>query len=77
MDVHLHTSANLRRYLLRLNGLSQRNKLLVLLLWHTGPEVQSTRYRMQPAPQPDMAAVAALPHVVAGRTAGGDHSQHL
>ena len=61
MDVHLHTSANLRRYLLRLNGLSQRNKLLILLLWHTGPEVKSTQYRMEPAPQPDMAAVAALP----------------
>jgi hypothetical protein len=61
MDVHLHTSANLRRYLLRLDGLSPRNKLLALLLWHTGPEVRSTQYRMEPAPQPDMAAVAALP----------------
>ena len=62
MDVHLHTSANLRRYLLQLDGLSPKNKLLALLLWHTGPEVKSTQYRMQPAPQPDMAAVAALPH---------------
>jgi hypothetical protein len=61
MDVHLHTSANLRRYLLRLDGLSLRNKLLILLLWHTGPEVKSTQYRMEPAPQPDLAAVAALP----------------
>lgn len=61
MDVHLHTSANLRRYLLRLDGLSMRNKLLILLLWHTGPEVKSTQFRMEPAPQPDMAAVAALP----------------
>jgi hypothetical protein len=62
MDVHLHTSANLRRYLLRLDGLSKRNKLLVLLLWHTGPEVRSTQYRMEKTPQPDLAAVAALPH---------------
>jgi hypothetical protein len=62
MDVHLHTSANLRRYLLRLDGLSPRNKLLILLLWHTGPEVKSTQYRMEPAPQPDLAAVAALPY---------------
>src|SRR5690242_12858383 len=61
MDVHLHTSANLRRYLLRLEGLSLRNKVLALLLWHTGPEVRSTQYRMEPAPQPDPAAVAALP----------------
>jgi len=61
MDVHLHTSANLRRYLLRLDGLSLRNKLLLLLLWHTGPEVKSTQRRMEPAPQPDSGAVAALP----------------
>jgi hypothetical protein len=61
MDVHLHTSANLRRYLLRLDGLSLHNKLLVLLLWHTGPEVRSTARRMVPAPQPDPEAVAALP----------------
>ena len=62
MDVHLHTSANLRRYLLRLDGLSLRNKLMALLLWHTGPEVRSTQFRMEPAPQPDPAAVAALPY---------------
>jgi hypothetical protein len=62
MDVHLHTSVNLRRYLIQLDGLSQRNKVLALLLWHTGPEVRSTQRRMQPAPQPDPAAVAALPY---------------
>lgn len=62
MDVHMHTSANLRRWLLKLDGLSRRNRLLILLLWHTGPEVMSTQYRMEPAPQPDPAAVAALPH---------------
>ncbi len=37
MDVHLHTSANLRRYLLKLDGLSLRNKLLLLLTWQIGP----------------------------------------
>jgi hypothetical protein len=63
MDVHLHTSANLRRYLLRLDGFSIKNKLLALLLWHTGPEVKSTQYRMQPTIQPDMEDVAALPHL--------------
>jgi hypothetical protein len=61
MDVHLHTSVNIRRYLIRLDGVSPRNKLLLLLTWHTGPEIRSTASRMQPAPQPDMAAVAALP----------------
>lgn len=62
MDVHLHTSVNLRRYLLRLEGLSRRNKLMILLTWHTGPEVKSTQYRMEPWPQPDMEAVAKMPH---------------
>jgi hypothetical protein len=61
MDVHLHTSVNIRRYLLRLDGLSPRNKVLLLLTWHTGPEIRSTAGRMMPAPQPDMKAVAALP----------------
>jgi hypothetical protein len=62
MDVHLHTGVNLRRYLLNLDGVSLRNKLLALLTWHTGPEVRSTQHRMEPPPQPDPAAVAALPH---------------
>ena len=61
MDVHLHTSANLRRYLLKFDGLSLRNKLLLLLTWQSGPEIRSTAGRMQPYPQPDWAAVAALP----------------
>jgi hypothetical protein len=61
MDVHLHTSVNLRRYLLRMDGLSLKNKLLLLLTWHTGPEIRSTASRMEPTLQPDMAAVAALP----------------
>ncbi len=61
MDVHLHTSANLRRYLLQLDGLSLKNKLLLLLLWQSGPEIRSTQYRMQAAPHPDPGAIAALP----------------
>ena len=61
MDVHLHTSVNLRRWLLRQDGFSLRNKIMLLLTWQSGPEIRSTANRMQPAPQPDMAAVAALP----------------
>jgi hypothetical protein len=61
MDVHLHTSVNLRRYLLRLDGISLKNKLMLLLTWQSGPEIRSTANRMQPYPQPDMTAVAALP----------------
>jgi hypothetical protein len=62
MDVHLHTSINLRRYLVRLQGLNLRSKLLLLMNWHLGPEIRSTQMRMQPpGTQPDMEAVAALP----------------
>jgi hypothetical protein len=61
MDVHLHTSINLRRWLLKLEGLSLKNKLMLLFTWHTGPEIRSTANRMEKGPQPDMAAVAKLP----------------
>jgi hypothetical protein len=61
MDVHLHTSINLRRYLLKLDGISVKNKLMLLLTWQSGPEIRSTAGRMEPYPQPDMEAVAALP----------------
>jgi hypothetical protein len=44
-----------------LEGLSLRSKLLLLLNWHLGPEIRSTQNRMQPPPQPDPVAVAALP----------------
>ena len=42
MDVHLHTSINLRRYLLALDGISLKNKLMLLLTWQSGPEIRST-----------------------------------
>ncbi len=61
MDVHLHTSVNLRRYLLRLDGISLKNKLMLLLTWQSGPEIRSTANRMGPAPQPDMTADQASP----------------
>jgi hypothetical protein len=61
MDVHLHTSVNLRRWLLRRDGLSIRNKILLLLTWQSGPEIRSTATRMAPAPRPDMAAIGKLP----------------
>jgi hypothetical protein len=62
MDVHLHTSINLRRYLIGLPGLNLRSKLLLLLNWHLGPEIRSTEMRMEPpGTQPDMEAVKALP----------------
>jgi hypothetical protein len=61
MDVHLHTSINLRHYLLKLDGINLKNKLLLLLTWQSGPEIRPTAGRMEPYPQPDMTAVATLP----------------
>jgi hypothetical protein len=62
MDVHLHTSVNIRRWLLKLDGLSMNSKLYILLTWHMGPEIRSTQQRMEAGPQPDPEALAALPH---------------
>ena len=39
MDSHLHTGTNNRRYLLRMPGVSRRNRILGLLTGFTGPEV--------------------------------------
>jgi hypothetical protein len=39
MDSHLHTGANCRRYLLGLDGVSLRHRVLALLTGFTGPEV--------------------------------------
>jgi hypothetical protein len=61
MDVHLHTTINIRRYLIRLDGINLRNKILLLLTWHTGPEIRSTAGRMLPAGQPEQAAIDKLP----------------
>ena len=39
-DVHLHTGINARRYLLSLEGLSQKTRLLTLLSWGQGYEIR-------------------------------------
>jgi hypothetical protein len=52
MDVHLHTSINLRRYLLRLDGISVKNKLMLLLTWQSGPEIRSTAVAWSPTRSP-------------------------
>jgi hypothetical protein len=61
MDVHLHTSINLRRYLLRQDGISMKNKLMLLMTWHVGPEIRSTQTRMEDVHDPHSAAIAGLP----------------
>jgi hypothetical protein len=63
MDVHLHTGVNTRRYLLRPDsGLSLRHKLMLLMNWHTGPEVRNTAAVLAPTPDPDPDRVAELPY---------------
>ena len=45
-DVHLHTGMNARRYLLGLDEISLRNKVLALLSWPLGREIQITEGRI-------------------------------
>ena len=77
MDVHLHTGANLRRYLLKVEGVSLRNKLLALLTWHTGPEVRSTQNRMEPPPGPGSGGRGRATSSQPGGSAGCARGEHL
>jgi hypothetical protein len=52
MEVHPAHSIDLRRYLLRLDGISLKNKLLLRLTWQSGPEIRSTAGRMSPTRSP-------------------------
>jgi len=61
MDVHLHTGINIRRYLLKMPGISLRNKLLALLTWHTGPEIRLSEKKMEWGPRTDDETLAKLP----------------
>ena len=77
MDVHLHTGINLRRYLLKLDGISLKNKLLLLLTWQSGSGDPFDR-------RPDGALPAAryesgrrLARADAGRAARRHQTQHL
>lgn len=45
-DVHLHTGMNSRRYLLGLDSISARNKVLALLSWPLSREIQLTENRI-------------------------------
>jgi hypothetical protein len=45
-DVHLHTGMNARRYVLSLDAISARNKVLALLSWPLGREIQLTQDRI-------------------------------
>ena len=61
MDSHLHTAVNSRRYLLNMEGVSLRNKLLALLTGITGPECIISEDKLNWSPRTDPESLAALP----------------
>lgn len=61
MDSHLHTGANSRRYLLNMQGVSLRNKILALLTGITGPECIISEDKLNWSPRTDSKTLAALP----------------
>ena len=61
MDSHFHTGANVRRYLLKMEGVSRRNKIMALLTGITGPECVVGEGMMDWSPYTDSEALAALP----------------
>ena len=61
MDVHIHTGANIRRYLLGQSELGIGTRLRALLTWNSGPEVRSAQYKLAPQQQPEPERVSALP----------------
>ena len=77
MDVHLHTGVNLRRYLVQLEGLSLRNKLLALvaLAHRARGAVDAESPGSLPAAGCGGRCGAALSD--AGRTAGCHHREYL
>ncbi len=60
-DIHNHTGINVRRYLLGLEGISLRNKLLALFTWATGPEVRDSQRKLRWTSRSDADTIAALP----------------
>lgn len=60
-DVHIHTGINVRRYILGLDGVSLRNKLLALFTWGTGPEVRDQQRKMRWVARSSADEIAAMP----------------
>lgn len=61
MDSHLHTGTYARRYLLGLDGISTRNRVLALLTGFTGPEVLLAERLLNWQSNLDDASAAGLP----------------
>jgi len=60
-DVHIHTGINARRYVLNLNGISLRTKLLTLLGWCLGTEVRYLNSTLRWSIRTDSQTIASLP----------------
>lgn len=61
LDVHMHNGIAVRRYLLGLDGVSLRNKLLALFSISTGPEIRLSMSKLVHAPRAEKSELAALP----------------
>lgn len=67
-EVHMHTAINARRYLLKLDGISLRTRLLALLSWNRDPEIHFAGYDVRAvpgqtpfSPRADAKTIASLP----------------
>ena len=76
MDSHLHTGTNNRRYLLRVEGVSLKNKLLALLTGLTGPEVMLAESLINWSTNVDTDITASLPGAHASPTARCHYREH-
>lgn len=61
MDSHLHTGANNRRYLIGMEGVGLKQKILALLTGLTGPEVTSGEEQLNWSPAVDSNTLESLP----------------
>ena len=61
LDVHIHNGVAVRRYLIGVEGVSLRNKLLALLSLSTGPEIRLSMGKLVHTPNADQAERAGLP----------------
>ena len=60
-DVHLHTGVNARRYLLGVDGISLRHRILAFIGWATGPEIRLCEAKLAWPARLDDDTFAAMP----------------
>lgn len=80
LDVHMHNGISVRRYLIGLDAMPLRLKLLALLSWAFGPEIRLSQLKVKHEPRFDTsglpedadALLAALDSAVAAKPPVGD-----